>query len=154
MNTKTLKIEIPEGYEIDKEKSTFENIVCKKVDEVIIKWVKKFNSVEIKADGEHFLLSGSPNYHMTWNEAIRFYNKHKNHVWNLPTINQLQVVRKYFNEINKVINENGGFLLSKGFYWSNLILNEFCAWGVTMCDGRNYRENKNDYRCVRAVSLL
>ena len=29
---KTLKIEVPEGYEIDKEKSTFENIVFKEVD--------------------------------------------------------------------------------------------------------------------------
>lgn len=32
MNTKKLKINIPEGYEIDKEKSTFEEIVFKKVD--------------------------------------------------------------------------------------------------------------------------
>lgn len=30
---KTLKIEAPEGYEIDKEKSTFENIVFKEVSE-------------------------------------------------------------------------------------------------------------------------
>ena len=32
MNTKKLKINIPEGYEIDKEKSTFEEIVFKKVE--------------------------------------------------------------------------------------------------------------------------
>ena len=32
MNTKKLKINIPEGYEVDKEKSTFEEIVFKKVD--------------------------------------------------------------------------------------------------------------------------
>lgn len=32
MDTKKLKINIPEGYEIDKEKSTFEEIVFKKVD--------------------------------------------------------------------------------------------------------------------------
>ena len=30
METKELKIQIPEGYEIDKEKSTFEKIVFKK----------------------------------------------------------------------------------------------------------------------------
>ena len=29
---KELKIEIPKGYEIDKEKSTFEKIVFKKID--------------------------------------------------------------------------------------------------------------------------
>ena len=32
METKELKIQIPEGYEIDKEKSTFEKIVFKKKD--------------------------------------------------------------------------------------------------------------------------
>lgn len=32
MENKELKIEIPQGYEIDKEKSTFENIVFKKVE--------------------------------------------------------------------------------------------------------------------------
>ena len=33
MNTKKLKINIPEGYEIDKEKSTFEEIVFKKIED-------------------------------------------------------------------------------------------------------------------------
>lgn len=32
MKTKELKIQVPEGYEIDKEKSTFEKIVFKKVE--------------------------------------------------------------------------------------------------------------------------
>ena len=35
---KELKIEIPEGYEIDKEKSTFENIVFKKIDGLPKSW--------------------------------------------------------------------------------------------------------------------
>ena len=33
METKELKIEIPQGYEIDKEKSTFEKIIFKKIPE-------------------------------------------------------------------------------------------------------------------------
>ena len=33
METKELKIEIPQGYEIDKEKSTFEKIIFKKISE-------------------------------------------------------------------------------------------------------------------------
>ena len=33
METKELKIEIPQGYEIDKEKSTYEKIIFKKIDE-------------------------------------------------------------------------------------------------------------------------
>lgn len=38
METKEMKIEIPEGYEIDKEKSTFEKIVFKKVDDLPKSW--------------------------------------------------------------------------------------------------------------------
>ena len=40
MNTKKLKINIPEGYEIDKEKSTFEEIVFKKVEDPFAKLSK------------------------------------------------------------------------------------------------------------------
>ena len=40
MNTKKLKINIPEGYEIDKEKSTFEEIVFKKVEDLFSKLPK------------------------------------------------------------------------------------------------------------------
>ena len=40
MNTKKLKINIPEGYEIDKEKSTFEEIVFKKVADPLAKLPK------------------------------------------------------------------------------------------------------------------
>ena len=37
METKELKIQVPEGYEIDKEKSTFEKIVFKKVEKELPK---------------------------------------------------------------------------------------------------------------------
>ena len=40
MDTKKLKINIPEGYEVDKEKSTFEEIVFKKVEDPFTKLPK------------------------------------------------------------------------------------------------------------------
>ena len=40
METRKLKINIPEGYEIDKEKSTFEEIVFKKVEDPLAKLPK------------------------------------------------------------------------------------------------------------------
>lgn len=40
MDTKKLKINIPEGYEIDKEKSTFEEIIFKKVEDPFSKLPK------------------------------------------------------------------------------------------------------------------
>ena len=51
---KQLKIEIPEGYEIDKEKSTFENIVFKEVDKGVKTWsdVKNIKGYYITAYSE------------------------------------------------------------------------------------------------------
>ena len=38
METKEMKIQVPEGYEIDRENSTFEKIVFKKVDDLPKSW--------------------------------------------------------------------------------------------------------------------
>ena len=148
---KTLKIEIPEGYEIDEKKSTFENIVFKKVDEVVIKWNKNYNGVEIKAYGEHFILDGNPNFHMNWNNAMRFYDNLT--FWKLPTVKQLQIVRKYFKEINNVMEDNSGFVLTMGYYWTIEEKNEFCALYVAMGGGTS-KAVKGDNFFVRAVSTL
>ena len=152
METKTLKIEIPNGYEIDKENSTFENIVFKKVDNIVIRWNKNYNGVEIKADGEDFILNGSPTSFMSWNDAMCFYNDLK--FCKLPTVKQLQVVYKYFDEINNVIKENGGLRLSKVTYWCINSRDEFCAWSVNMNHGYTQCYNKCYDNFVRSVSAL
>jgi hypothetical protein len=155
METKTLKIEVPDGYEIDKEKSTFENIVFKKVDGIVIKWNKNYNGVEIKADGEHFILDANPSYTMSWNDAIRFYsNKHRSHTWDLPTIKQLQIVYKYFDKINEVIENNGGFVLYKSLYWSIEEKSNSFAHIVSMYNGNINDMCECNYNFVRAVSTL
>lgn len=155
METKTLKIEVPKGYEIDKEKSTFENIVFKKVNDVEIKWNKNYNGVEIKANGEHFILDSNPSYCMSWNDATRFYNsKHRSHTWNLPTVEQLQVMSKYYDRINNVIKDNGGFVLLKGFYWSMEEEDEFCALHIHMAYYNTVSSTKGSEVYVRAVSTL
>jgi hypothetical protein len=155
METKILKIKVPNGYKIYKEKSTYEYIVFKKVDDVVIKWNKNYNGVEIKSDGEHFVLDSNPSYIMGWDDAIRFYNnKHRSHTWNLPTIKQLHVVHKYFNEINNVIEDNGGFLLHQAVYWSVEKEPKFCAWCVNMYNGYTDFNAKDFFHYVRAVSTL
>lgn len=45
METKELKVQIPEGYEIDKEKSTFENIVFKKINNRPKSWKEYIDKV-------------------------------------------------------------------------------------------------------------
>lgn len=46
METKELKIETPQGYEIDKEKSTFEKIVFKKIDSSPKSWKEYLDKVK------------------------------------------------------------------------------------------------------------
>lgn len=46
METKEFKIEVPQGYEIDKENSTFEKIVFRKIDNNLPKSWKEFGEVE------------------------------------------------------------------------------------------------------------
>lgn len=53
METKELKIQIPEGYEIDKEKSSFENIVFKKKNSKPRSW-KEYS--EQQRNKTHFVL--------------------------------------------------------------------------------------------------
>ena len=55
MKTKNLKIQVPEGYEIDKENSTFDEIVFKKIEDNLPKsWE------ELKIVGGYYV-SGSSN---------------------------------------------------------------------------------------------
>lgn len=149
---KTLKIDVPNGYEIDKEKSTFENIVFKKKDKVIIQWERRHCGVEIKDDGEHFIVGAyQPSFYCSWNDAMRHYVKST--PWVLPTINQLKVIAKHLDNVNKIIRENNGFEI-KDWLWSREEKNEFCAWGVYMNDGCTGSRNKNFYNYVRAVSAF
>lgn len=151
---KSVKIDIPKGYEIDKEKSTFENIVFKKVDEVVIKWHKDKGGVEIKAEGEHFVIDAeSPSFNCSWDDAMRFFNTKASFGWKLPTVKQLQIIAKHLDKINEVIRSNDGFKI-KGWMWSCKGKDMSCAWYVNMYDGGTDDIGKNYNLYVRAVSAL
>lgn len=103
MEKKHLKIEIPEGYEIDKENSTFENIVFKPIKEVI-RYNTDYNGVEIKCNDEHFVvLEMSYKFAMDWDEAMRCAkDRHES----LPTIEQLKVMYKHRDKINELLKQS------------------------------------------------
>lgn len=154
MESKVMKIVVPEGYEIDKEKSTFENIVFKKVDEVVIKWRIDKVGVEIRAEGQHFVIDAeSPSFHCPWDDAMRFYNTKASFDWKLPTVRQLHIIAKYIDKINEVIRSNDGFEIKK-WMWSCEEEDEFCAWGVSMGSGTTGSNYKGSPNYVRAVSAL
>lgn len=150
---KSVKITVPEGYEIDKEESTFENIVFRKKG-YVIKWNTNYNGVEINADGEHFIVDANPSYYMNWEDAMRFYrHPHRNHTWILPTVRQLKVLAKYIEKVNEVIRENNGYEIN-GCLWSCEEENKLCAWRVRMYYGYTSYNNKYIYDYVRAVSAF
>ena len=149
---KTLKINAPDGYEIDKEKLTFENIVFNKIDDVVIKWNAITYAVEIAADNEHFMVDASrPSYCCSWDDAMRF---HRNGIWNLPTVEQLRVLVKYIDKVNEVIRENNGFEITGGWLWSHEEKDDLRAWSVWMDDGGTYGGSKDRLAYVRAVCAL
>ena len=76
METKELKIQVPEGYEIDKENSTFE---CIKFKKKAIDYIELIYSIGVE-DVKLNIPSNSPNY----------YNK-------IYAINKLLFVSKYLN---------------------------------------------------------
>jgi hypothetical protein len=145
-----LKINIPEGYEIDKENSTFECIKFKKIPETIIKWDSLNFAVEVQCKGEHFLVSAKPNMVMNWNDAMRYFNN--NLAWKLPTRKQLQIIHEHLEKINNLIEEIGGYKIF-GWIWTEE-KNGIYAWYVDMYNGNSNFINKNHGYYVRAVSAL
>jgi hypothetical protein len=151
MKTKIFKVEIPEGYEIDKENSTFENIVFKKVNTFIIKWNQELFGVEIKDNENHFVISAQPSMVMDWDDAVKYYKDNK--VWQLPTREQLQLVAKYINKIDALIKVYGGYEIF-GWFWAIDEDNESRAWSVSMYNGHIDLDLKNLNNYVRGVSNL
>ena len=79
METKELKITIPEGYEIDKEKSTFEKIVFKKKEDTKPKSWKEYYEQQIanKKHGYYIDDEDCSSVSVVWNELAEV-NKWKN----------------------------------------------------------------------------
>ncbi len=66
METKELKIQVPEGYEIDKEKSTFEKIVFKKKDNKPRSWEEYCKLMKINKRTSYDILNDSSIHTGSW----------------------------------------------------------------------------------------
>jgi hypothetical protein len=132
----TIEIDIPNGKEIDFEKSTLTNVVFKDM-KPIIKWNDMYWGVEINADGEHFIIDGKSPTAVCNRYAAKRYASEPNYTWKLPTINQLKVIAKYFDEIDNVITDNNGFNLVNGRYWTCENEDEFNTRYVVISNGHN-----------------
>lgn len=76
MDTKKLKINIPEGYEIDREKSTFEEIVFKKVEDPFSKLPKTWEEYcEQTKNRTYYTYSPYNESHVNETAAHGFYGE-------------------------------------------------------------------------------
>lgn len=97
MDTKEIKITVPEGYEIDKENSTFECIKFKKKALTYDEICKKLTDAD---EGFYYASSGAilhddrPNYNSFWAIGSPSYKQVKQ----LVALNKLMNVAAYLNE--------------------------------------------------------
>ena len=102
METKEIKIQVPEGYEIDKEKSTFEFIKLKPI--------KKFITYEdicseIFKDGSGYYITGSGDvYASNIAQCERDKNNAttKKQLERLLALNQLLNIAEYYNRLHTI----------------------------------------------------
>ena len=108
MNTKKLKINIPEGYEIDKEKSTFEEIVFKKVEDPFAKLPKTWEEYCKRTKG-YTSYYGDPTEDDTHETKFDgFYNEFftKKRVKQYIALGKLLQLRDYWVDDLKINSDN------------------------------------------------
>ena len=98
MNTKKLKINIPEGYEIDKKKSTFEEIVFKKVEDPFSKLPKTWEEYCKRTKGYTSYYGYSINENTYETKFDGFYNEFftKERVKQYVALGKLLQLRDYW----------------------------------------------------------
>ena len=98
IDTKKLKINIPEGYEIDKEKSTFEEIVFKKVEDPLAKLPKTWEEYYKRTKGYTSYYGYSINGNTYETKFDGFYNEFftKERVKQYVALGKLLQLRDYW----------------------------------------------------------
>lgn len=162
---KTVEIEIPIGYEIDKEKSTFEKIVFKKIKN---KWV------DLGLPSGNLWKDVNEDGYFTYNDAVEKFKD------NLPTIvdfaelvhhckwewssrlrrmivtgpskNQISFPARGFRKNNGPLYDDG----IRGYYWSvslNPIFGD-CAYYLYLGDGSVYPADSETQRYQHSIRCV
>ena len=108
MNTKKLKINIPEGYEIDREKSTFEEIIFKKVEDPLAKLPKTWEKYCKRTKGYTSYYGYSINENTYETKFDGFYNEFftKERVKQYVALGKLLQLRDYWVGDWKINSDN------------------------------------------------
>lgn len=147
---KHIKIDIPEGYEIDKENSTFECIRFKPKPQVY--WSEEHKAVVVEDGDISFMIDTTPSYAMSWGDANRFYNNFIH--WRLPTLEELKLITKHLPQINYILKQVGGFEIFGRLWSSSTGCDSTCALTLDVnCNIKDAR-SVNTIAYARAVSEL
>ena len=108
MDTKKLKINIPEGYEIDREKSTFEEIIFKKVEDPLAKLPKTWEEYCKRTKGYTSYYGYSINGNTYETKFDGFYNEFftKERVKQYVALGKLLQLRDYWVGDCKINSDN------------------------------------------------
>ena len=148
------EIILPDGWAVDKIEN---NKIILKDESVVyeepksVKWNIEKNGFQIKAEGEHFIISNMPTTIISnWVYAKLLCEQFGG---SLPTVDQLKIMHKYLNEINFCFEQFKGNKLYFSTFWS---INECYekhndVYIVGMQGGSIYTDDKTNYRYVRAV---
>ena len=126
MNTKKLKINIPEGYEIDKEKSTFEEIVFKKVEDSLAKLPKTWEEYCKRTKGYTSYYGYSINENTYETKFDGFYNEFftKERVKQYVALGKLLQLRDYWVGDWKR-NSDSVYIIYRNLIMATLHTNDF-----------------------------
>lgn len=160
---KTLKIEIPQGYQIDEEKSTFTNIVFKPIEK---KWV------DLGLPSGTLWCDTNEEDYYSWSEMMDTFDKE-----NLPKLTDFAELYDYcgwkWDDKKKGMiitglngnciflpasgDRSGGSLDIVGYYWSASLYNNFAYslyfsknGGIIPSDGNNRLYNFS-VRCIKRI---
>ena len=126
MEEKKLKINIPEGYEIDKEKSTFEDIVFKKVEDSFSKLPKTWEEYRNCTRRDTSYYSASTENYIHLSNFTGFYNEFstKERVKQYVALGKLLQLRDYWVGDWKR-NSDSVYIIYRNLIMATLHTNDF-----------------------------
>lgn len=142
-----VKIKVPEGYEIDKENSTFECIRFKKLPDVRI--YPSIRGITVETPQTSFIILDKEDLKTDFDSAfklVKFYDYEAT----IPTREQWKIIHKHLDEINKFLRNE----IEKECYWTSEKHDSPNSWFVIMSDGSSYHYSRSYASRVRPIINL
>lgn len=142
---KEFKIEVPEGYIIDEENSTFECIKFKRK-EPEVEISKCGDSVKIKTSEHIFYILDKEDLKTDFDSAFKLAKMYDCGA-TIPTKEQWKIIYEHLNEINNLLKNK----IEKEYYWTSEEKDSSHSWDVSMYSGYSNPSHRSDAGRVRPI---